>query len=64
MQYMYCVRGWPLTYAQATAEKLLAQNELGVLYNSVRHPGGECVAALRPWMLKASATQSGHYQFR
>ncbi|WP_019528587.1 RES family NAD+ phosphorylase [Dasania marina] len=49
--------------AQAAAEKLREQNEMGILYNSVRHPGGECIAALRPSLMKAPAIQSGHYQF-
>jgi hypothetical protein len=51
------------THAQAVAEKLRNQNEMGILYSSVRHPGGECIAALRPCLLKAPATQAGHYQF-
>lgn len=50
-------------YAQAIAEKLRTQNEIGILYNSVRHPGGECIAALRPCLLRAPAIQTSHYQF-
>lgn len=49
--------------AQAVAETLRAQHEKGILYRSVRHPGGECIAALRPCLLHAPAVQAGHYQF-
>lgn len=51
------------SHAQAIAEDLRRQNELGILYKSLRHPGGECVAALRPSLLRAPAIQAGHYQF-
>jgi len=50
-------------HAQELAEQARRQNELGILYNSVRHPGGECIAALRPSLLQAPALQTGHYQF-
>ncbi|PIE40573.1 MAG: hypothetical protein CSA49_07735 [Gammaproteobacteria bacterium] len=50
-------------YAQALAEKLKRQNEQGILYRSVRHPGGQCIAALRPSALTPPAIQAGHYQF-
>lgn len=51
------------TYAQALGRQLKAQHELGILYQSVRHPGGECIAALRPIALTPPAIQTGHYQF-
>lgn len=51
------------TYAQALGEMLKRKNELGVLYNSVRHTGGQCIAALRPPALTPPAVQAGHYQF-
>lgn len=50
-------------YAQAIGRQLKAQNEMGILYQSVRHPGGECIAALRPKALTPPAIQAGHYQF-
>jgi hypothetical protein len=50
-------------YAQALAEQLRRDNELGILYDSVRYPGGQCIAALRPSALTPPATQAGHYQF-
>lgn len=34
--------------AQQLAERLLAEGSLGVVYPSVRHRGGTCVACLRP----------------
>ena len=34
--------------AQALAEDLLGAGSLGVVYPSVRHPGGTCVACFRP----------------
>jgi len=48
---------------QAIGRQLKAQNEMGILYQSVRHPGGECIAALRPKALTPPAIQAGHYQF-
>jgi hypothetical protein len=51
------------SYAQTLAEDLHTQNEMGILYKSVRHSGGECIAALRPCLLRAPAVQAGHYQF-
>lgn len=50
-------------YAQAIGRQLKAQNEMGILYQSVRHAGGECIAALRPKALTPPAIQAGHYQF-
>ena len=50
-------------YAQAIGRQLKTQNEMGILYQSVRHPGGECIAALRPNALTPPAIQTGHYQF-
>lgn len=40
----------PDSYAesQALAERLLEVESLGVIYPSVRHPGGTCVACFRP----------------
>lgn len=49
--------------AQAIAQQLRDQNEMGILYNSVRHDGGECIAVLRPPLMQPPAIQAGHYQF-
>jgi hypothetical protein len=48
---------------QSVARKLREQDHLGILYRSVRDPGGECIAALRPNLLHAPAIQTAHYQF-
>lgn len=46
------VRAWldPASYeaSQRLAEDLLEQGALGVVYPSVRHDGGTCVACFRP----------------
>jgi hypothetical protein len=40
----------PVSYleSQALAERLIASGSLGVVYPSVRHPGGTCVSSFRP----------------
>lgn len=50
-------------HSQAIGEKLKRADELGILYSSVRHAGGQCVAILRPPALVPPAVQAGHYQF-
>jgi hypothetical protein len=36
-------------FAQRYAHRLYARNRVdGIVYNSVRHPGGQCIAAFRP----------------
>lgn len=45
---------------QQLAAQLLAQNEYGILYHSVRNPGAEAVALLRP-PATTPVTQAGHY---
>lgn len=52
-----------LSYPQALGQTLKHQNELGILYASVRHNGGECIAALRPTAITPPAIQTGHYQY-
>ena len=39
-------------YAQGIGRKLRAEGAQGMLYPSVRHPGGECLAALRTGIVK------------
>lgn len=50
-------------YPQQIGRQLKAQNEMGVLYKSVRHPNGECIGALKPTALIPPAVQTEHYQF-
>lgn len=50
-------------FSQALAQELRAQNEYGLLYQSVRHSTGQCVALFRPTALKPPAMQSAHFQF-
>lgn len=40
------------SYAQGIGRKLRGEGTQGILYPSVRHPGGECLAALRTGILK------------
>ena len=39
-------------YAQGIGRTLRAEGAQGILYPSVRHPGGECLAALRTGIVK------------
>lgn len=50
-------------YSQSIGEQLRQRNEAGILYKSVRNPGGECIAAFRPTTLVPPAIQAGHFQF-
>lgn len=50
-------------YAQALGAECKKNNEMGVLYRSVRYKGGECIAALRPKAMTPPAIQMAHYQF-
>ncbi|GAB4223285.1 MAG: RES family NAD+ phosphorylase [Gammaproteobacteria bacterium] len=36
------------THAQVFGKQLRQQQAWGIVYHSVRHPGGDCIAALRP----------------
>jgi RES domain-containing protein len=55
----------PDSYAasQAFAGPLRAGGSNGVLYRSVRHAGGECVACFRP-LLVANVRQAAHFEYR
>lgn len=52
-----------LSASQNIGKKLKQQNAMGLLYQSVRRQGGECVAVLRPSALVPPAVQAKHYQF-
>ena len=49
--------------SQGLAERLLAEASLGIVYPSVRHAGGECLACFRP-ALVTNVRKSMTYRFR
>jgi hypothetical protein len=55
----------PVSYAasQRLARRLLAEGSNGVIYRSVRHPGGECLACFRP-ALVGNVRSGAHYEYR
>ena len=46
--------------SQVVARQLRAQQSWGVVYNSVRDPGGQCVAVFRPRGVDVPAVQGVH----
>ena len=50
------------TTSQPFARTLLDDGSHGVIYNSVRDPGGECVACFRPKLVKRVRV-AAHYEF-
>jgi hypothetical protein len=54
----------PASYvdSQELAERLLEEGSLGVVYPSVRHPGGTCLACFRP-ALVANVRRTRTYRF-
>lgn len=55
----------PTSYAdsQVLGRELLAAGSNGVLYRSVRHAGGECVACFRPALVD-NVRPDAHYEYR
>lgn len=55
----------PADYAagQEVGRALLQQGSNGVVYRSVRHAGGECLACFRPALVR-NVRVGGHYEFR
>jgi len=51
------------TASQALARRLLADGSNGVIYRSVRHPGGQCLACFRP-ALVARVRVAAHFEYR
>jgi RES domain len=49
--------------SQAFAQHLLDAGSSGIVYRSVRHPAGECLACFRP-ALVANVRTGGHYEFQ
>lgn len=50
------------TESQRTARALLGAGSNGIVYRSVRHAGGECVACFRPALVK-NVRVGGHFEF-
>jgi hypothetical protein len=62
--------GWPAAHdpdsyvaSQALARTLRADGSNGIVYDSVRHRGGECVAAFYPDVV-APCVQAPHFIYR
>lgn len=51
------------TASQKLAHELLHAGSNGIIYRSVRHPGGQCLACFRP-QLVANVRQGEHYEYR
>jgi hypothetical protein len=49
--------------SQAFARRLLDAGSNGIVYRSVRDPGGECIACFRPRLVN-HVRAGGHYEFR
>ena len=49
-------------FPQQEARRLRKQGSHGLLYHSVRDPGGECIAALRPTAVTLPV-QAGHFKY-
>ena len=63
-------RGWADCYdpddytaGQSLGRRLLDGGSNGLVYRSVRHPGGECLACFRPALVR-NVRAGGHYEFR
>jgi len=51
------------TASQAFARELLAQEANGVIYRSVRHASGECLACFRPRLVR-NVRAGAHFEYR
>lgn len=51
------------TASQLFGRELKIANAWGIVYNSIRHSGGECVAILRPPAIPLPVIQTKHLQF-
>lgn len=49
--------------SQRVGKELLDAGSNGIVYRSVRHPGGECIACFRPALVK-NVRVGGHYELR
>jgi hypothetical protein len=55
--------GRDYTASQRLARRLLDEGASGVVYRSVRHDRGECIACFRPALVR-NVRVGGHYEFR
>jgi hypothetical protein len=55
----------PLSYtaSQELARALFAKGANGIIYRSVRHAGGECIACFRPKLI-TNVRQGAHFEYR
>jgi len=55
----------PVSYeaSQRLARRLLEEDSNGIIYRSVRHPGGECLACFRPALVE-NVRSGPHYEYR
>ena len=60
--FQACLNPRSYVASQALAERLLAAGSLGVVYKSVRHRGGTCLACFRP-ALVAHVRRDATYRF-
>jgi hypothetical protein len=49
--------------AQAFGRELFAAGANGIIYRSVRHPGGQCLACFRPALVQ-NVRQAAHFEYR
>jgi hypothetical protein len=49
--------------SQTFAQHVLDGGGNGIVYRSVRHPAGECLACFRPTLVR-NVRAGGHYEFR
>lgn len=61
--YDYLHHPYDYTASQNVGHELKMANAWGIVYNSVRHLGGECVAILRPPAIPLPVIQTKHLQF-
>ncbi len=52
-----------LTASRSFGEEVKRNNGWGILYNSVRHLGGECIAVFRPRAIELPIIQTKHLQY-
>ena len=57
-----CLASHSYVASQTLAERLLERQALGVIYPSVRHPGGTCIASFRPAIV-TNVRRSTTYRF-